>query len=259
MSIIPLNRLRHRLADGGRAVGTMVSAIRQPIVMRALANAGIDWVIIDAEHGTFNLETIGDLSQAARAMGLTPIVRVPAISYEFIAPALDSGAQGIMLPRVTEVEEVRRALDAMKYAPDGRRGSAMGRGHTDFLSGDVTAMMSDSNRETFLVVQIETAEALAAVDRILALPGVDAALIGPNDLAIALGVAGRMRDPVLEAAIQRTLDACQRHGRIPGIHTNDVTLTAGWAARGMRLVSISSEIGLLTAAAREAAAAIRGA
>jgi 2-dehydro-3-deoxyglucarate aldolase/4-hydroxy-2-oxoheptanedioate aldolase len=259
MSIIPVNRLREQLAAGGRSVGTMVSAIRHPVVMRALANAGVEWVIIDAEHGTFNLETIGDLSQAARGMGLTPIVRVPTISYEFIAPALDSGAQGIMLPRVTGVEEVRRAIDAMKYAPDGRRGSAMGRGHTDFKSGDVTAMMADSNRETFLVVQIETAEALEAVDQILALPGVDAALIGPNDLAIALGVAGRMRDPVLEAGIQKTLDACQRHGRVPGIHTNDVSLTAAWAARGMRLVSISSEIGFLTAAARDAATAIRDA
>jgi 2-keto-3-deoxy-L-rhamnonate aldolase RhmA len=108
-----------------------------------------------------------------------------------------------------------------------------------------------------LVVQIETREAVERLDAILSVGGVDAALIGPNDLAIALGVAGRMRDPVLQAAIESMLAACGRHGVAPGIHTNDVALTAEWARRGMRLVSISSELGFLMKAGREAVETIR--
>jgi 2-dehydro-3-deoxyglucarate aldolase/4-hydroxy-2-oxoheptanedioate aldolase len=259
MSLIPTNQLRQRLEAGRLAVGTMIAELRQPAVMQSLANAGLDWTIIDNEHGVFNPETIAELSRAGRAVGVTPIVRVPVVTYEQITHALDGGAQGIMLPRVAGPEQVRVALNAMKYPPEGQRGSAQGRGHTSFRSGDVAGMMADSNRETFLVVQIETRQALERLDEILGNPGVDAALIGPNDLAIALGVPGRMRDPALEHAIEATLAGCARHGRYPGIHTNDVRLTAEWARRGMRLVSISSEMGLLTQAAQEAVAAIRAA
>ncbi|MBM4188252.1 MAG: aldolase [Gemmatimonadetes bacterium] len=258
MSIIPPNMLRQRLAEGRLAVGTMIAEVRQPSIMQALRNAGFDWAIIDNEHGVFSNETIAELGRAGRWVGVTPIVRVPALSYEFITQALDGGAQGVMLPRVTSVDQVRAAVAAVKYPPVGARGSATGRGHTEFKSGDVTAMMADSNRETMVVVQIETKEAVDAVEQIVAVPGVDAALIGPNDLSIALGVAGRSRDPILEAAIERTVAACQAAGKYPAIHTNDVALTGEWARRGMRLVSISSEMGLLQKAGQEAIAQIRG-
>jgi 2-dehydro-3-deoxyglucarate aldolase/4-hydroxy-2-oxoheptanedioate aldolase len=257
VSLIPPNRLKQRLANGHLVVGTMVAEIRQSAVVQCLANAGIDWIIIDNEHGAFSMETIGELSRTARLLDVTPIVRVPALTYEQIAQSLDSGAQGVMLPRVTSADEVRFAVSCVKYLPAGRRGSAAGRGHTNFKAGDVVQMMADSNRETFVIVQIETREAVAKLDEILAVPGVDAALIGPNDLSIALGVAGKMRDPALEAAIEQMQAACARHRVYPAIHTNDVSLSAEWGRRGMRLVSISTELGFLQKAAREAADAIR--
>jgi 2-dehydro-3-deoxyglucarate aldolase/4-hydroxy-2-oxoheptanedioate aldolase len=235
----------------------MVVEIRQSAIAQCLANAGFDWAIIDNEHGCFNPETLADLSRACRAAGVTPIVRVPVVTYDRIAQTLDGGAQGIMLPRITRREEVELAVAAMKFPPDGRRGNALGRAHTSFQSGDVAASMADSNRETFLIVQVETREALERLDDLLTVPGVDAALVGPNDLAIALGITGRMRDPQLFEAIDRTMAACARHGVYPAIHTNDVGLTAEWAGRGMRLVSISSEIGHLLAAARSAVTAVR--
>jgi 2-dehydro-3-deoxyglucarate aldolase/4-hydroxy-2-oxoheptanedioate aldolase len=257
MSIIPSNRLKAHLAQGHLAVGTMVAELRQVSVMQALANSGFDWAIIDNEHGVFTNESIADLSRAARLVGVTPIVRVPTLSYEQIAQALDGGAQGVMLPRVTSAEEVRGAVAVVKYPPEGRRGSALGRGHTNFQSGDVGQVMADANRESFVIVQIETEEALANLDQILAVPGVDAALIGPNDLAIALGVTGKMRDPVLVAAIEKTMAACIKQRVYPAIHTNDIALTTEWAKKGMRLVSISSEMGHLQKAGKEAVDQIR--
>lgn len=259
MSIIPANRLKQQLAEGKTVIGTMIAEIRQPAVIQGLVNAGLDWVIIDNEHGVFGSETIAELSRAGRAAGLTPIVRVPALTYELIAQALDGGAQGVMLPRITSAEQVRQAVAIVKYPPMGNRGSAMGRGHTNFRAGDVVQMMADSNRETFVIVQIETREAVDHLDDILAVPGVDAALIGPNDLSIALGVPGKMRDPRLIAAIEGMMAACARHHVWPAIHTNDVALTAEWARKGMRIVSINSDMGFLQKAAKEAADAIRAA
>ena len=259
MSIIPANRLKQRLADGKLSVGTMIAEFRQTAVVQALLNAGLDWAIIDNEHGVFGPESLGELSRMARLVGVTPVIRVPALTYEQISHALDGGAQGVMLPRVTTAAEVRDAVSIVKYPPAGRRGSALGRGHTEFKGGDVVQMMADSNRETFVIVQIETREALDHLDEILAVPGVDAALVGPNDLSIALGVAGKLRDPLLVAAIEQVMSACGVHHVHPAIHTNDVALTAEWAKKGMRLVSISSDVGFLQKAAKEAADAIRAA
>jgi len=255
---VPACRLRERLASGALSVGTMVAELRQPSLMNLLALAGFDFVILDGEHGPLGLETLVDLSRAARAAGLTPIVRPPDLQYALLTQPLDGGAQGIMLPRVTGPEQVREALTFMKYAPEGRRGAVLARGHTGFRAGPLIETLAAFNRETVLIVQIETAEAVDRLDDILAVPGVDAALIGPTDLSLALGVGGQLDHPTLTTAIETTMDACRRHGVAPAIHTNDVAMTAAWARRGMRLVSIASEAGLLISGARQAVETIRG-
>lgn len=257
-SIIPRTRIREKLSQGRLVIGTMLVELRQPSVMTMLANAGFDFVLIDNEHGPFSVETIADLSRAARDAGVTPIVRIPELTYAHVAQALDGGAQGIMLPRVTDRAQVEECLRFMKYPPVGRRGAVLARGHTGFKAGPLAETLAASNRETFLVVQIETAEAVDHLDQLLSVPGVDAALVGPTDLSVALGVPGAMDDPKLVGAIERTMASCKAHGVLPAIHTNDVAMTAAWAGRGMRLVSINSEVGLLTAGARAAVTQIRG-
>jgi 2-dehydro-3-deoxyglucarate aldolase/4-hydroxy-2-oxoheptanedioate aldolase len=255
--IVAANRMRLKLAEGRTVIGTMVVEFRQSALMTLLANAGLDFVLIDNEHGPFSIETIAELSRAARAAGLTPIVRVPELTYAHVVQPLDAGAQGIMLPRVTSPDQVELCLACMKYLPQGRRGAVLARGHTGFQGGPLTETLAELNRESFLIAQIETAEAVSRLDEILAVPGLDAALIGPTDLSVALGVAGQMEHPTLVSAIERTMAACVTHGVVPAIHTNDVAMTAAWARRGMRLVSISSETGLLVAGTRAAVTAIR--
>lgn len=254
---VPPNRLRQRLAAGKTVIGTMLVEIRQPGIMTLLANAGFDFVLIDNEHGAFNVETIADLSRAARDLGVTPVVRIPELTYAHVAQSLDGGAQAIMLPRVTAREQVEECVRYMKYPPEGRRGAVLARGHTAFRVGPLADTLAGMNRETFLVIQIETAEAVERLDDLLTVPGVDAALIGPTDLSLALGVPGRMDDPSLVGAIERTMAACKTHGVVPAIHTNDVAMTSSWARRGMRMVSINSEAGLLMTAASQAIKTIR--
>jgi len=255
---VPLNLLRQKLSAGELCVGTMAVEFRQPSVMTLLAQGGLDFVILDNEHGPFSIETLADLSRAARAAGITPIVRVPELSYAHVVQPLDAGAQGIMLPRVTERAEVEQVVRWMKYPPDGRRGAVLGRGHTNFGGGPLADTLAALNRESFLVVQIETAEAVERLEAILSVPGVDAALVGPTDLSLALGVPGKLEDPVLVRAIEAVMAGCAKHGVVPAIHTNDVRLTASWARRGMRMVSINSEVGLLVGGVRTAVTTIRG-
>jgi len=251
------NRLKKDLRARKTAVGTMLIEIRQPAVMQFLANAGFDFVLIDNEHGPFTIETIADLSRTARSVGITPIVRVPELTYAAITQPLDAGAQGIMAPRITNSSEVLSVLQMMKYPPVGRRGSVMARGHTNFQSGPVGEAMHAMNDETLLIVQVETREALEHIEDILANPGVDVALVGPNDLSIALGRPGDLDDPLFIQSIERTVASCRRRAVVPAIHVNDLERAALWARKGMRMVSISSEAGLMINAGSHASAAVK--
>ena len=256
-SIVPPNRLKQALKEGRSLIGTMISEIRQPAVTQLLANAGFDFVIIDNEHGPFNIETIADLSRAARYVGLTPFVRVPDLAYPYLAQALDSGAQGVMVPRIFTAEQVRQAAQIVRYPPLGLRGCAFNRGHTDFKAGPLAETMARVNEETMLIIQIETREAVENIEEIVATPGVDVALIGPTDLSIALGVPGQMDAPQLHAAIEKMIETCQRHQVFPALHINDLNWATYWAKRGMRLLSSGSEAGLLVKGGQSVTSAIR--
>lgn len=255
-SIVPQNLLKDRLRKNQTAVGTMVVEFRQPSLMQILANAGFHFVIIDTEHGPFSIEAIAELSRAAVAAGVTPIVRVPEITYTAITQPLDAGAQGIMIPRVTDPSQVREACSIMKYTPEGRRGSVLARAHTRFQSGSVVEAMAAMNRETMLVVQVETREAVDRLDELLSVDGVNAALIGPNDLSIALGCPGDATADAMVAAIRRTIQVCRKRGITPAIHINDLGQASRWAAEGMTMVSFNSEVGLMMQSGRDAISAL---
>jgi 2-keto-3-deoxy-L-rhamnonate aldolase RhmA len=255
---IPANRLRATLGAGGRGVGTMVAEFRQPAVMQLLANAGFDFVIIDGEHGPFGPETVADLARAAVACGVTPIVRVPAAEYVPIAQALDAGAQGVMVPRILGLEDAADAAAIATYPPQGRRGSAMGRGHTVFRGGDVSTLMAAMNAERLVLIQIETVSSLEACEQIAQLDGVDVLFVGPNDLSIALGVPGQLTHPLVEGAIERVAAACKAAGIWSAVQMNTVEGAARWAPH-VDLVSHSAEIGMLQAAGTAAVTAIRAA
>jgi 2-dehydro-3-deoxyglucarate aldolase/4-hydroxy-2-oxoheptanedioate aldolase len=257
MSVVPPNRIKQALLDGQSVVGTLLLEIRQSGVMPLLANAGFDFVIIDNEHGMFNIETIVDLTRTGRHVGLTPIVRIPDVTYAYMAKTLDAGAQGIMIPRIVDAQQVRDAVQFMKYPPQGIRGNATGLASTDYKSEPVTDIMNQFNEETMLIVQIEHISAVENLEEIVTIPGVDVALIGPNDLAISMGIPGQMEAPPLQAAIERTIEVCQTHGVYPAIHIANPGLAVYWAGKGMRLLSSSAETTMLMKAGLEISSAIR--
>src|SRR5712692_1851975 len=116
------NTLKHLLASGGTAVGTMITDTRTPAIAQVLANAGFDFFILDTEHGSFSMETVADLMLMSRLVGIAPFVRVPDDDYPWIARTLDAGALGLMVPRVRTRAQVERIVRYAKYPPMGERG-----------------------------------------------------------------------------------------------------------------------------------------
>ncbi len=249
-AIVPENLCKAKLADGSFVLGTMLVHTRQPVIMNILAQAGYDFVIIDNEHGVFTNETISDLSVAARNAEVTPMVRITDGTYTQVAQALDGGVQGIMLPRVYTVEQVEKVANIMKYPPVGGRGCATGRASNDFQRADVGEFMEGMNRESMLIVQVETAEILEHLDEVAAIPAVDVLFVGPNDLSIAFGVAGQVKDSRVTDACEKVVETCVNHGKTPALQVNAAEDLTGWRDRGMQMLSAGSEMGFLGAGAR---------
>jgi len=228
--------------------------------MTLLRNANFDFAIVDNEHGMFGVESLTDLCRTARSIGLTPIVRVPDHTYFFIAQSLDGGAQGLVFPRITSAQQVRDIVSMARYPPDGKRGNAMFRPYSDYKGvADERVMdaMQTHNYETMLIFQIETAESLDELDEILSVDGVDAVLVGPNDLSIALGVAGDWDAYAMQSAFKRVVETCNAHNVVPGIHVSNTQQTIQYAQMGFRLLSANSETGFLSTGANDHVKAVK--
>jgi 2-keto-3-deoxy-L-rhamnonate aldolase RhmA len=250
------NKVKQALKHGEPVVGTMMSEVRSPGFIWMLANTGFDFVFIDMEHGTYDLQTASDLIKVARLAGIIPLVRVPDLAYHLVAQALDAGAMGLMLPRVETREQVERFVSFMKYPPAGVRGGTSGRGHTDYGGAGPQELVAHMNEHTMAIVQIERKRAVDEIDSLLTVPGVDAALIGPFDLTISLGEPNATA-PAVDEAIQQVVDAARRHGVASGIHSPDPATVLKWQRRGMTMLMCNSDLGFFSAGAQQTLGALR--
>jgi 4-hydroxy-2-oxoheptanedioate aldolase len=212
-----------------------------------MANVGFDWLCVDMQHGAIDYADSIEMFRAISTTATTPFVRVPWNDPATIMKALDAGAYGVIVPLVNNREEAERAVWAAKYPPEGGRSSGPTRaaiyGGLDY--------QQQANSEIAVICMIETAEALEKLDEILSTPGVDAAYIGPSDLAYALGMepTGDNRDPNHEAKVMEIYAACRRHGVTPGIHTGSAEFTKKWLKVGFQMVTLGTDSGFMRARA----------
>jgi 2-keto-3-deoxy-L-rhamnonate aldolase RhmA len=252
-----INTVKEALKQGRLQVGCSFSQLRSPEVATILGKAGFDWTFLDSEHGGLDLETLQDLSRASIAAGMAPIVRVADIQYALIARALDCGAAGVMLPRVESPEVLARAVSCAFFPPVGIRGYGLSAPNVNYEPVTIPQVIENRNRNTMVVLQIETQRALDARDDLLAVPGIDAVIVGPADLSISLGVPGEFEHPKLIDAAEKIRDSCLKHGVAPGIHMRSLALAKFWKARGMTFLSTGSETSFLFEKAAEAVNALR--
>ena len=253
-----INRVKQALRNGQVQLGCSCFQLRSVDAVRALAAAGLDWVFLDAEHGPFDFETLQDLARAAAGAGLCPIVRVADLQYPLIARALDCGAQGVLLPRVESPELLASAVSWTRFPPMGTRGFGLGPPHLEYEAISIPDAIAQINANVLVVLQIETKAAVERLDDLLAVPNIDAVLIGPGDLSIALGVPGDFAHPTFVATIERIRDRCERAGVAPGIHMRTLDLGRQWIDRGFRLFSCNSDIGFLLDKATETVRTLTG-
>jgi 2-keto-3-deoxy-L-rhamnonate aldolase RhmA len=254
-----VNKTRERLARGETVFGSALQAYRSPEVARTFAAAGFDYIFIDMEHGSFDLETVHDCITAANAAGITPIVRVAELLYSLVCRLLDSGAQGIILPRVEEPKLLEEALSWMRFPPLGKRGYGVNPTMVGYETRTFGEIIEHQNRNTLAVVQFETTTAMERADELLSVKGVDVAMVGPADLSISLGIPGQFDNPLLISTVDRLIERCNHHGVVPGIQTRGVAMSKMWAERGMRFVGAGADYMLLLERAREAVAQLRAA
>jgi 2-dehydro-3-deoxyglucarate aldolase/4-hydroxy-2-oxoheptanedioate aldolase len=221
-----------------------------------LAAAGFQWAFVDTEHGGFDLETIQDVCRIAAYVNFVPIVRVADLQYSLIARALDCGAGGVIFPRVESVELLEKAVSWTKFPPVGVRGFGLSPFHFDHEPVTMPQMIEHVNEHSMVVLQIETKKALDMREELLAVPGIDAVMIGPADLSISLGVPGQFQHPLVVEAMEAIRDTCERRGIAPGTQTRTLELAKFWKERGMRFLGCSSETAMLYDKAREIAGAL---
>jgi 2-keto-3-deoxy-L-rhamnonate aldolase RhmA len=250
------NRVKRELLAGNVQVGTWIHSLASPEVPRVLATAGLDYVNIDMEHSLLSMESVGHLCATALDVDLVPIVR-PAGHYQHaVSRPLDNGALGILAPHVDDRATAERLVRIVRFPPQGDRGAQPPNIHQSFQSGDVAAYLAEANKQTLLMVQIESPKALENLDDILSVDGIDGATVGRGDLSAELGIAGRRGDPRILAAVEDTVASCLRNGKISGLLLNSTDEADHWIERGVRLLTFASEVIFMRNAAETAVQAL---
>jgi 4-hydroxy-2-oxoheptanedioate aldolase len=248
-------QLRDRLAASPALFGAICS-LPDAFSAEMLGWAGFDWVCVDLQHGMLTDTALVGILQALDLTGTPSLVRVPWNEPAAIMRALDTGASGVIVPMVNSAREAEQAVAACRYPQAGIRSYGPTRASLGRPGYDLGA----ANRDVVCAVMIETREAMAALDDILAVPGVDAAFIGPSDLAVAHGLAPSLRadDPQVGVLIAEILARCADHGVTPAIFTSGQEAAIRWRQAGFRLLTVGSDRLLMTEAARGLMAGIRG-
>ena len=238
------NPVKAKLKAGGWVSGPIVEEIFSVGGVRVLANAGHDFLWFDTEHNMYDWETLLTVVQFSRAIGITPLVRVTDLSYPAVARALDTGALGVVIPRVETREQVEAVVSYAKYPPLGRRGAG-GMARNAYLNKSVAEAVDFGNAETMIVVQIETPEAAARADEFASVPGIDVICIGPQDLSINMGVPGKFDDPTFVETIAGVAKAAGKQGLACGMVSRDAASFKRWYEVGCRFLVCNSDLSLI--------------
>lgn len=256
--------IRQRLADGQVIWGTFLAELCAPGSVQVLARSGLDFITIDGEHGTYSMDQIRRLLDAAKHAGIAAMARLVLDDRGAVTQAMDAGAAGILFPQIRTIEDVRRAVAMTKYPPIGQRGMHLLRPHTDFVvPDDIPAFFQAANAALLTAVQIETTEAADIVDQIAAVDGVDMLYFGPGDMTASLGAADAS-DPRIRQIMVKIAQAARDHGKIAATQVIRMDDTAELVELGFKVFGYRGALVLLAqgtkdfvACAHKAAAAAR--
>jgi 2-keto-3-deoxy-L-rhamnonate aldolase RhmA len=237
--------------------GHFIVEFATPGIGHIMKSAGCDFTLFDLEHSGFGFETVKSALRYFEAADLPAIVRVPSKEYHHIARAMDMGAEGLMLPMVGNVDEVRHIVNSMKYHPAGKRGVALQVAHDRYRPGTVADKFITANERTTLFCQIETAEGVQNADKMAAIDGVDCLWVGHFDLSVSLGIPGQFDHPDFKKAIDTTIAATRKHNKALGRLVPTVEQGIDIHRQGFDFICYSGDVWVLHNALAEAVTKLR--
>ncbi|TPK90899.1 HpcH/HpaI aldolase/citrate lyase family protein [Mesorhizobium sp. B2-4-12] len=249
-----MSEFRQKCIGKTRLVGSF-AAIPHPVVVEVMALAGLDFVCIDWEHAQISRDMIETMVRAADVHRVPAMVRVPGHAPEAIQAALDSGAQGVLIPRVSTSAQAAMAVKASRYPPLGERG--VGPGRAAGYGYRIPEYLAGANERIVVAVQVETSEGLTNIEAIATVDGVDMIFIGPGDLSVSIDAMGPKGTDKLNEAIGTIIGATIAHGRTAGIFCASPQNISRWAAIGASFFVLASDTMFLGAGAAANCAAAR--
>ena len=252
----PLNQLRRTLAEGPATLGYLVTMPSVQLV-QALARTGVDWLMIDTEHAPIGIESVAAMIAATGGTPATPLVRVPGVRPELVKPVLDCGALGVVFPQVSTREAAEATVQAVRYAPAGRRGYGPTYAALRWALPNLE-YLKVANEAVLNIVLIESQAGVDALDEILSVSGLDVVAVARGDLSENLGVAGQFEHPRLREVVAKAEAKILAH---PDVALGGIAFSADEAramiARGYRFIVLGSDAGLISGAAQRMVQAIR--
>jgi 2-keto-3-deoxy-L-rhamnonate aldolase RhmA len=241
------NRFREAIANGRIPIGHMIMEFGTRGIAKILESADLDFVIYDMEHSGIDMERACDLIAWSKACTFAPFVRVPQGLYHFLARIMDAGALGVMVANVETAEQAQSIVDAVKYAPLGKRGVGLGTAHTDYVMPDPEQYFRESNDNTVVICQIESSIGLRNVEAIAAIEGVDVLWVGHFDLTQSMGIAAQFQHERFLSALRTIAAAAQKYGRGLGIQPGSERQAEEWIRLGFNVISWQNDIAVYRA------------
>lgn len=229
--------------QAGEPLAGMVITLNAPEVAEIASEAGLDWLWLDMEHGLLDVDDVQRVCMAARQTA--NLARVPVNDEAWIKRVLDTGVDGLIIPQVNTPALARRAVEWLRYPPQGKRSVGAGRAHG--YGAQFEAYLRQANEELILLIQIEHIEAVENLEEILRVEGISGVIVGPYDLSASLGKPGQLGDAEVVGAIARIREVCKRFGVPVGIFASDQASAAQRMREGFGLVAAGTDVMYLSA------------
>lgn len=238
----PIN-LKESLKNGIPLIGTFVR-FRDPALVEILGRVGFDFAIFDLEHGTYSYETAEMLIRAAQLVGLGSVVRIQDNEPTLISKALDMGAGGIQVPRVSTATEAGAVVKGTYFYPLGERGVCRFTRAADYSHQSKKDYFKSAKDKVAVILQIEGVKGIENIQEITSISGVDAIFIGPYDLSQSLGIPGETGHPLLMDKMENVVSRTKKAGLAVGTFVESVTEAQRWIKRGVSYIAYSTDVGI---------------
>lgn len=237
------NKLKKILREGKVTIGLFMK-FTDPAVVEIVGYAGFDFVIIDTEHGPISIETAQNLIRAAEVVGITPIIRVAENDPPLILRALDIGAQGVEIPQISTKEDALKAVQSVKFSPQGERGVCRFVRAAGYSSFDRYKYFKLSNEETVVIVHIEGVKGVKNLKEILTVKGLDVIFLGPYDLSQSCGVTGQVNHPAVIKKMEEAVKLFREANIAIGTFVDSLEDAKKWINLGVQYISFSVDVGI---------------